>query len=81
VYIICAIKISFESTGACFPLHLPSQKLTHCEFQAILGSLPDGFYRYFASRFPRLLIEVYKVMCVNCKDEEAFSKYFKGSSV
>jgi serine/threonine-protein kinase/endoribonuclease IRE1 len=51
------------------------------DLKAILGSLPEGYYRYFASRFPRLLIEVYKVMCVHCKDEEAFSKYFKGSSV
>jgi len=51
------------------------------KFQAILGKLPEGFYRYFASRFPRLLIEVYKVMWLHCKDEEAFSKYFDGSSV
>jgi serine/threonine-protein kinase/endoribonuclease IRE1 len=49
------------------------------EFQAILGSLPEGFDRYFASRFPKLLIEVYKVMWVHCKEEEAFSKYFIGS--
>lgn len=51
------------------------------DVKAILGSLPEGFDRYFASRFPKLLIEVYKVMWVHCKEEEAFSKYFNGSSV
>ncbi|KAJ1290851.1 hypothetical protein BS78_02G274400 [Paspalum vaginatum] len=51
------------------------------DLKAILGSLPEGFDRYFAIRFPKLLIEVYKVMWVHCKDEEAFSKYFNGNSV
>ncbi|XP_062187195.1 serine/threonine-protein kinase/endoribonuclease IRE1-like [Phragmites australis] len=51
------------------------------DLKALLGSLPEGFDRYFSSRFPKLLIEVYKVMCVHCKDEEAFSKYLNGSSV
>ncbi|CAN6175360.1 unnamed protein product [Urochloa humidicola] len=51
------------------------------DLKAILGSLPEGYDRYFASRFPKLLIEVYKVMWVHCKEEEAFSKYFNGSSV
>lgn len=51
------------------------------DLKAILGSLPEGYERYFASRFPNLLIEVYKVMWVHCKDEEVFSKYFNSSSV
>ncbi|XP_066390758.1 serine/threonine-protein kinase/endoribonuclease IRE1-like [Miscanthus floridulus] len=51
------------------------------DLKGILGSLPEGFDRYFASRFPKLLIEVYKVLWVHCKDEEAFSKYFNGSSL
>ncbi|CAN6198953.1 unnamed protein product [Urochloa humidicola] len=51
------------------------------DLKAILGSLPEGYDRYFASRFPKLLIEVYKVMWVHCKEEEAFIKYFIGSSV
>ncbi|CAL5082887.1 unnamed protein product [Urochloa decumbens] len=51
------------------------------DLKAILGSLPEGFDRYFANRFPKLLIEVYKVMWVHCKEEEAFSKYFDGSWV
>ncbi|KAF8759234.1 hypothetical protein HU200_010264 [Digitaria exilis] len=51
------------------------------DLKAILGSLPEGYDRYFASRFPKLLIEVYKVMWVHCKEEEAFSKYFNGSLV
>jgi hypothetical protein len=60
-----------------------SHKLTvdGCKFQGILGSLPEGFDHYFASRFPKLLIEVYKVLWVHCKDEEAFSKHFNGSSL
>jgi hypothetical protein len=64
-----------------FNLSFVSHKLTidGYKFQGILGSLPEGFDRYFASRFPKLLIEVYKVLWVHCKDEEAFSKYFKGS--
>ncbi|XP_066397744.1 serine/threonine-protein kinase/endoribonuclease IRE1-like [Miscanthus floridulus] len=51
------------------------------DLKGILGSLPEGFDRYFASRFPKLLIEVYKVLWVHCKEEEAFSKYFNGSSL
>ncbi|ONM56923.1 Serine/threonine-protein kinase/endoribonuclease IRE1a [Zea mays] len=51
------------------------------DLKGILGSLPEGFDHYFASRFPKLLIEVYKVLWVHCKDEEAFSKHFNGSSL
>ncbi|KAL6871504.1 hypothetical protein ACP4OV_014333 [Aristida adscensionis] len=49
------------------------------DLKALLGSLPEGFDRFFSSRFPMLLIEVYKVMRVHCKDEEEFSKYFIGN--
>lgn len=45
--------------------------------QEILGSVPEGFDSYFSSRFPRLLIEVYKVVSRHCKGEECFQKYFK----
>lgn len=47
------------------------------EIQEILGSVPEGFDSYFSSRFPRLLIEVYKVVSRHCKGEECFQKYFK----
>ncbi|KAF3335572.1 Serine/threonine-protein kinase/endoribonuclease IRE1a [Carex littledalei] len=49
------------------------------ELQESLGSLPEGFDRYFATRFPKLLIEVYKVVCTHCREEDSFSKYFRSS--
>ncbi|XP_041017718.1 serine/threonine-protein kinase/endoribonuclease IRE1b isoform X2 [Juglans microcarpa x Juglans regia] len=45
------------------------------EIQEILGPVPEGFDSYFSSRFPRLLIEVYNVMYMYCKEEEFFRKY------
>ncbi|XP_057448905.1 serine/threonine-protein kinase/endoribonuclease IRE1a [Lotus japonicus] len=48
------------------------------EIQELLGPVPEGFNDYFASRFPRLLIEVYKVICQYCKDDECFQRYFRG---
>lgn len=51
--------------------------LFYCLFQELVGPLPEGFDDYFASRFPRLLIEVYKVVYIFCKEEECFQKYFK----
>ncbi|KAF3440889.1 hypothetical protein FNV43_RR19175 [Rhamnella rubrinervis] len=47
------------------------------EIQELVGPVPEGFDDYFTSRFPRLLIEVYKVVCVFCREEECFQKYFK----
>lgn len=47
------------------------------EIQGILGPVPDGFDRYFSTRFPRLLIQVYKVIQCYCEEEETFHKYFK----
>ncbi|KAF5205956.1 Serine/threonine-protein kinase/endoribonuclease IRE1a [Thalictrum thalictroides] len=49
------------------------------EIQEILGPVPDGFNGYFASRFPRFLIEVYKICYKFCKEEEWFMKYFNNS--
>ncbi|XP_051215987.1 serine/threonine-protein kinase/endoribonuclease IRE1 [Lolium perenne] len=77
-------KYNFESTRDL--LRLIRNKSGHyrelsADLKELLGSLPEGFDRYFSSRFPKLLIEVYKVMYVHCKDEEAFRKYFIGSSV
>ena len=51
------------------------------EIQKILGSVPEGFDNYFSSRFPRLLIEVYKVIYECCKDEVFFHKYMKSSFI
>ncbi|XP_058187348.1 inactive serine/threonine-protein kinase/endoribonuclease IRE1-like [Rhododendron vialii] len=47
----------------------------------IVGPIPEGFDGYFRSWFPKLLMEVYKVLHKYCRGEEAFSKYFKGSEV
>ncbi|KAI8536773.1 hypothetical protein RHMOL_Rhmol10G0282800 [Rhododendron molle] len=49
------------------------------EVQEILGPVPEGFDGYFRSRFPKLLMEVYKVLHKYCREEEWFNKYFKGS--
>ncbi|KAM7529487.1 hypothetical protein LguiB_032897 [Lonicera macranthoides] len=45
------------------------------EIQELLGSVPEGFEEYFGSRFPKFLIEVYKVVHNYCKEEEWFNKY------
>ncbi|CAD5211342.1 unnamed protein product [Bursaphelenchus okinawaensis] len=39
------------------------------------GSIPDEYMRYFTSRFPYLLIHVFKVMAL-CADESAFVSYY-----
>ncbi|KAG8373587.1 hypothetical protein BUALT_Bualt11G0039900 [Buddleja alternifolia] len=66
-------------------LRVMRNKLNHyrelpAEIQDIIGPVPKGFDRYFTSRFPKLLIEVYKVMLKHCRTEEFFAKYFSGSS-
>ncbi|GJZ15258.1 serine/threonine-protein kinase/endoribonuclease IRE1a-like protein [Tanacetum coccineum] len=47
------------------------------EVQEVLGSLPTGFESYFSSRFPNLLMEVYKVLKPFCEEEEVFHKYYE----
>ncbi|KAJ4967257.1 hypothetical protein NE237_019106 [Protea cynaroides] len=73
-------KYKFDSTRDL--LRVMRNKLNHYgelpkEIQEILGPVPGGFDGYFSCRFPRLLIEVYKVVCKYCREEECFSKYFK----
>ncbi|XP_050209415.1 serine/threonine-protein kinase/endoribonuclease IRE1b isoform X2 [Mercurialis annua] len=51
------------------------------EIKELLGSYPEGFENYFSCRFPKLLIEVYKVMCRCCKEEEFFRKYTESSEI
>ncbi|CAJ1930690.1 unnamed protein product [Sphenostylis stenocarpa] len=63
-------------------LRVMRNKLNHYrelpqEIQELIGPVPDGFNDYFASRFPRLLIEVYNVVYRNCKDDECFQRYFR----
>lgn len=62
-------------------LRLMRNKLNHYrelpkEIQQLVGPVPEGFDGYFTSRFPGLLIEVYKVVCRYCREEECFQKYF-----
>lgn len=49
------------------------------EIQELLGPLPEGFDMYFSSRFPKLLIEVYKVIRRYCRGEDSFIKYFSSN--
>ncbi|CAL9167836.1 unnamed protein product [Musa hybrid cultivar] len=49
------------------------------ELQETLGPVPEGFDMYFRSLFPKLLIEVYKVVCRYCKEEDSLGKYFRSS--
>ncbi|CAJ2646786.1 unnamed protein product [Trifolium pratense] len=63
-------------------LRVMRNKLNHyrelpLEIQELIGLVPEGFNDYFASRFPRLLIEVYKIICNYCKDDECFQRYFR----
>ncbi|CAI9270320.1 unnamed protein product [Lactuca saligna] len=47
------------------------------ELQSVLGVVPTGFEGYFNSRFPRLVMEVYKVLKEYCGDEEFLHKYYR----
>ncbi|GMJ02791.1 ARABIDOPSIS THALIANA INOSITOL REQUIRING 1-1, inositol requiring 1-1 [Hibiscus trionum] len=51
------------------------------DIQDLLGPLPEGFDGYFACRFPKLLIEVYKVLFKLCKEEKFFQKYINSSII
>ncbi|KAH9613185.1 hypothetical protein KSS87_018935 [Heliosperma pusillum] len=67
-------------------LRVLRNKLNHyrelpANIQALLGSVPDGFDEYFSSRFPRLLIEVYKVVYKHCYTENWFQKYLQYSVI
>jgi serine/threonine-protein kinase/endoribonuclease IRE1 len=50
-------------------------------FQESLGPFPEGFEIYFSAKFPRLLMEVYKVLYDHCKEEFTFKKFFESSDV
>ncbi|XP_022858429.1 serine/threonine-protein kinase/endoribonuclease IRE1a-like [Olea europaea var. sylvestris] len=63
-------------------LRVMRNKLNHyrelpTEIQELIGSVPEGFDSYFKTRYPKLLIEVYKVMYAYCREEEWFLKYFE----
>ncbi|KAF9618762.1 hypothetical protein IFM89_002457 [Coptis chinensis] len=67
-------------------LRVVRNKLNHYgdlpkEIQELLGSVPEGFDSYFATRFPKFFIEVYKVFYEHCKEEKWFKNYLRSSSV
>lgn len=67
-------------------LRVVRNKLNHYrelpeEIQEILGPVPDGFNGYFSSRFPRFLIEVYRIMKEYCKEEKWFENYLNRNQV
>ncbi|KAL3830529.1 hypothetical protein ACJIZ3_019331 [Penstemon smallii] len=67
-------------------LRVIRNKLNHfrelsSEIQLILGSVPEGFDLYFSARFPKLLIEVYRIVLVHCSEEEFFQKYFRNTQL
>lgn len=45
------------------------------EVRETLGPLPDGFVRYFTSRFPHLLSHTYRAMEL-CRRERPFQPYY-----
>lgn len=75
-------KYKFESTRDL--LRVIRNKLNHFrelpkDLQEILSPVPDGFDYYFSRRFPKLFMEVYKVVYRFCKDDDFFKKYFHSS--
>ena len=62
-------------------LRVVRNKMSHfrelpAKVQATVGSPPDGFYRYFASRFPGLLLHVHSFATRECAHEPTFRRYF-----
>lgn len=46
------------------------------ELQLQMSPLPNGFYQYFNSKFPRLLMEIYFIVRDNLQDEHVFQEYY-----
>jgi len=46
------------------------------KLQRVLGSYPDGFWRYISTRFPSLLLEVRAFFSPSAPNEPTLSKYF-----
>ncbi|KAL5548682.1 hypothetical protein UlMin_003913 [Ulmus minor] len=51
------------------------------DIKELLGSKPEGYCEYFERRFPKLVIEVYKVVGKFCKEDDGFQKYFHSNLV
>eukprot|EP00656_Telonema_subtile_P041189 TRINITY_DN46313_c0_g1_i1.p1 TRINITY_DN46313_c0_g1~~TRINITY_DN46313_c0_g1_i1.p1 ORF type:complete len:203 (-),score=38.50 TRINITY_DN46313_c0_g1_i1:174-782(-) len=46
------------------------------EVSELMGPMPEGFVRYFTSRFPALLISVFRVLEERCSDEPALEAFW-----
>ena len=62
-------------------LRVIRNKMSHfrelpAKVQATVGSPPDAFYQYFASRFPGLLLHAYAFAARECAHESMFRRYF-----
>lgn len=44
--------------------------------QLKMAPLPDGFYKYFNDKFPKLLMEIYYVVEENFRNEHVFKEYY-----
>mmetsp|Transcript_31805 Transcript_31805/g.77512 ORF Transcript_31805/g.77512 Transcript_31805/m.77512 type:complete len:941 (-) Transcript_31805:66-2888(-) len=93
-------KYNFSSVCDCLRV-IRNKKNHYLELTAgakrVLGSLPNGFLKYFSERFPRLLIHSYITMCSfyvsrsgmdddqnftpESIDFETFARYFSGLSM
>lgn len=46
------------------------------ELSEVMGPIPNGFYLYFIRRFPNLLLEIYRVVEENLKDDQILADFF-----
>lgn len=75
--IICCRSFCFSGLIICFFTCCFAFNLQWHSFQEILGAIPEGYEGYFRSRFPKLLIEIYKVMSIYCREDNEIKKYFE----
>eukprot|EP00038_Savillea_parva_P014206 m.10268 g.10268 ORF g.10268 m.10268 type:complete len:1073 (-) comp2732_c0_seq1:177-3395(-) len=48
------------------------------ELKAVLGSVPDGYMTYFHTRYPQLMLHVYRfITTTDCANEPLFAPYFE----
>ncbi|XP_024029809.1 serine/threonine-protein kinase/endoribonuclease IRE1b-like [Morus notabilis] len=80
MYIFTGANGAYEFSSVRDLLRLIGYILNHYQelpnvIQNLVGSLYEGIDDYFTRRFPLLLIEVYKVVCLY-KEDECLKKYF-----
>ncbi|GFY87748.1 endoribonuclease/protein kinase IRE1-like protein [Actinidia rufa] len=73
----------YKYDSVCDLLRVMRNKLNH--HRELPVEIQDQYLKdsiaIFANRFPKLLIEVYKVMHKYCREEDSFKRYFKGDIV